>query len=125
MQRTSFQRQSRYEGGRRPWNLTPEPTKGRPAGYQCKTDPEEIEACLNCPLPDCDPYHCSLLRSVRRQAREPGIPKDFRIRLDLGDTTAELARRYGVTNRTVNYWKKAAEKESAAHSAGTPWTAKK
>lgn len=131
MPKTPFQAQSRYEGGRRPWNLTAKTTKGtkgtkgRTAGYQYNEKPEEIRACLSCPLPDCDPYHCSLLRSVRREAREPGIPKDFRIRLDLGDTTAQLAKRYGVTKRTVNYWKKAAEKESAAHSAGTPWTAKK
>ena len=128
MPRTPFQSQSRYEGGRRPWNLTAKTakgTKGRTAGYQHKEKPEEIRACLSCPLPDCDPYHCSLLRSVRREAREPGIPKDFRIRLDLGDTTAQLAKRYGVTKRTVNYWKKAVEKESAARSAGTPWTAKK
>ena len=125
MPRTPFQSQSRYEGGRRPWNLTAEPVKkARGSPYKYKEKPEEIQACLSCPLPDCDPYHCSLLRSVRRQAREPGVPKDFRIRLDLGDSTAELARRYGVTKRTVNDWKKAVESKNEAAPAGTGTTSK-
>ena len=102
------QKQSRYEGARRPWSADASaPAKQGP--YFFKEDPEEIRTCLTCPLPDCQPTYCPILRGPRKRTREPGIPKDFRIRLDLGDTTAELARRYNVTRRTVSYWKKAVE----------------
>lgn len=77
MPRTPFQSQSRYEGGRRPWNLTAKTakgTKGRPAGYQCKTDPEEIEACLNCPLPDCKVNWCPVLRDFKAQNKSEAAP---------------------------------------------------
>ena len=56
MPRTPFQSQSRYEGGRRPWNLAAEPVKkARGSPYKYKEKPEEIQACLSCPLPDCRP----------------------------------------------------------------------
>ena len=80
MPKTPFQAQSRYEGGRRPWNLTAEPVKkARGSPYKYKEKPEEIQACLSCPLPDCKVNWCPILR----------------------------------------------KQKSAAHSAGTPWTAKK
>ena len=99
------QKQSRYEGARRPWNQDTAPASRGP--YLYKEDPEDIRTCLTCPLPDCQPNYCPIRRGARKRTREPGIPKDFRIRLDLGDTTAELARRYNVTSRTVSRWKKA------------------
>jgi len=96
-------KQSRYEGARRPWSTASAPAKRGP--YFFKEDPEEIRTCLSCPLPDCRPTYCPILRDARKLAGVRGVPKDFRIRLDLGDSTAALAKRYSVTRRTVSLWK--------------------
>ena len=104
-------KQSRYEGARRPWSTASAPAKRGP--YFFKEDPEEIRTCLSCPLPDCRPVYCPILRKTRAETREPGVPRDFRIRLDLGDSTAALAERYNVTRRTVSLWKQRVRAEDA------------
>ena len=74
MSRTPFQSQSRYEGGHRPWNLMPGQSKGRISGYQCRTDPEEIRTCLNCPLPECKVNWCPILRALKAQNENEAAP---------------------------------------------------
>ena len=105
---------TRFDGGRRPWNIATEPIRARKESSQ---EAREREICLACKLPACAEGSMSCgLREVRRAFRlekaKSGkkrkilpVPDDFRA-VAPGKTRTELAGHYGVSRRVIDRWKR-------------------
>lgn len=104
---------TRFDGGRRPWNI-PQESSYVPVD-ESEWDAAERKACLSCSLPEClEGSVACALRTVRKARRGEAeietarpMPEGF-AEVAASLRRKDLATRYGVSTRLIDRWRQEA-----------------